>query len=238
MGSGIYTAVSGAVAQSQALDVVANNVANAGTAGFRAERASFQEALGKATGQDQHFVGVKGGGTDQTAGRLVDTGNPLDLAIDGDGYFGVNTPQGPRYTRAGNFRLDQEGRIVTADGLAVRQKGGGQVTVPPDAAEISVSPDGTVSADGQVVGMIEVVRFTSGTLVREGASLYAPRGPLAVAGDPPQVVAGALEEGNFNVVRGMIDLVKVSRVYEALHRMIESYRQIDERTARDLGGPK
>jgi flagellar basal-body rod protein FlgF len=237
--NGIYVAVSGAVAQSTALDVTANNVANAGTAGFRAERVSFQTFLGRAKGTDTAYVQVGASASDRTAGALRETGNPLDLALAGDGFFAVDTPRGARYTRAGEFRLDGEGRLVNGDGLAARARGGGALIVPPGATQLSVSSDGTVLADGAEIGAIELARFAPGVLTREGASLYAaPRGALAAAGDLPQVVSGAVEGANFNVVRGVVDLVRISRTYEALHRMIESYRQIDERTARELGGPR
>jgi flagellar basal-body rod protein FlgF len=237
MSSGIYIAASGAVAQANALDVTANNVANAGTAGFRAERVTFQTFLGKATGKDTAFVQLGGSRADESAGALRQTGNPLDLALEGDGYFAVDTPRGPRYTRAGEFRLDDEGRLVNASGMAARARGGGELIVPKDAGEITVGADGTVTAGGAEIGALEIARFAPGILQREGASLYAaPEGALATAGELPKVISGAVEGANFNVVRGMVDLVKISRTYEALHRVIESYRQIDERTAREIGG--
>jgi flagellar basal-body rod protein FlgF len=234
MASGIYTAMSGAVAQSQALDVTANNIANADTTGFRAERLSFAEAL--AQKPDMIPVGVAGAAPDQTRGVMRDTGNPLDCAIDGEGFFALQTPQGVRYTRAGDFRLDADGRLVSADGLPVRAQGGGELSVPPDAAEIHIERDGTLVADGNSVGQLEIAQFAPGALQRAGQNLFqATAAPLA-GGERPEIVSGTLEGGNFEVVRGVIDLVKISRVYEALHRMVESYKQIDERTARDIGG--
>jgi flagellar basal-body rod protein FlgF len=236
MGNGIYIAMSGAVAQSEALDVTANNVANASTVGFRSERVTFGEAMTRAQGKDSAFVGARGGSTDDTAGTLVSTGNPLDLALVGDGYFGVDTANGVRYTRAGNFRLDDKGTIVSADGNAARAVGGGHLVLPPGAGAITVGADGTVSAGETKIGNLEIVRFMPQALSREGATLLAAKGP-GQAADGVEVVSGSLEGANFNVVRGVIDLVRISRTYEALHRMIESYRQIDERTARDVGGP-
>jgi flagellar basal-body rod protein FlgF len=169
--------------------------------------------------------------TDGSAGALVKTGNPLDVALDGDGFFGVETARGVRWSRAGNLRLDAEQRLVTGDGNPVRARGGGAITLPQSAQEIVVAEDGTISADGEAVGAIELARFAPNAVAREGASLFAARGP-ALPGEGPKVVSGALESGNFNVVRGVVDLVRVSRTYDALHRMIESYREMDERTAR------
>ena len=238
MGSGIYIPLSGAVAQQTALDVTANNVANASTAGFRAERVSFGTVLGRASGKDSAFVQVGGTKPDFSKGSLRETGNPLDLALAGDGFFAVDTPRGPRYTRAGDFRLDADGKLVNSDGLAARARGGGQLTVPREATDVVVGADGTITADGAEIGALELARFAPGILQREGANLFvAPAGAMTTAGQMPEVVAGAVEQANFSVVRGVVDLVKISRAYEALHRMIESYKQIDERTAREVGGP-
>jgi flagellar basal-body rod protein FlgF len=242
MGNGIYTALAGAVAQGNALDVTANNVANASTSGYRAERVSFHETLTQAKGNDQAYVTAAGGGTDLRPGEMRATENPLDLAVVGDGYFAVQTPRGDRYTRAGNFRLDASGTLVNGDGYAARAKGGGVLTVPPESKAIVVGSDGTVEADGIAVGQLELARFVPGALQREGDTLFSARAgaaPLAEgAGGEVEVASGALEGANFNVVRGVVDLVRISRTYEALHSMIESYKDIDARTARDIGGPK
>ena len=234
MASGIYTAMSGAVAQSKALDVTANNIANSDTAGFRAERVSFAEAL--AQKPDMIHVGIAGSRADRTHGTIRDTGNPLDAAIDGEGYFGVNAPGGVRYTRAGDFRLNDEGTLVTAEGFPVRADGGGELSVPPDAAEVHIDGDGALVADGEIVGQIQLSKFAPASLQKEGNRLFVATGAPLNDGEPVMVASGALEGSNFEAVRGVIDLVKISRVYEALHRMVETYKQIDERTARDIGG--
>ncbi len=236
MANGIYVALSGAVAKSQALDVVSNNVANAATTGYRAVRVTFGEALTKAKGVDQRFTITQGTVTDATQGTMVQTGNPLDIALQGDGYFSVNAPQGVRWTRAGELRVAPDGRLVNADGLEVRGAGGKPISVPPDAAEITIGADGSLTAGDTQLGKIELARFDEKTMAREGATLYrATAAPVAGA---PEVVAGALESSNINVVRGMVDLIRVSRTFEALHRAIETYKEIDQRTAHDIGGPK
>jgi flagellar basal-body rod protein FlgF len=235
--SGIYIATAGAVAQSEALDVTANNIANASTAGFHGDRITFKEALGKARSADSAGVGAGATRVDTQAGAMQQTNNPLDLAIDGDGLFGVATAQGPRYTRAGNFKLDDARDIVNGDGLKVRGEGGKPITVPPNAQSISVGSDGSVSADGQLVGKLELVKFAPNQLKREGASLFAATGAPAT-GEAPKLHSGMLEGSNVNVVRGVVDLVKVSRTYESLMRVIQNYHDVETRAARDLGGPK
>jgi len=235
--SGIYVATAGAVAQSSALDATANNIANAATTGFHCDRVTFREALSAARSPDVANVGAGTTRVDSQSGALLPTENPLDLALDGDGYFGVATPSGPRYTRAGNFQLDAGRNLVTADGFAVRGEGGAPINIPPDAKQVAVASDGTVSADGSELGKLELVRFAPAQVKREGGTLFSATGrPLT--GDPPKVRSGMLESSNVNVIRGVVDLVKVSRTYESLMRMIQGYHDIETRAARELGGPK
>lgn len=237
MSNGIYVATSGAIAQEQALDVTANNIANASTAGYKAARPTFAAVLAGA--KDAVFARVGATGADLTPGPTHETGGALDVAVDGEGWFAVETPRGLRYTRDGAFVLDAEGRLSTADGALVQDQDGGAIEVPTDAADVSIDVDGTVLADGAAVGTVGTFRFAPGALSREGANLFqAAPGATPLAGDPPSVTTGALEDANFNVVRGMIDLVQISRTYEALHRVIETYKDIDQRTAREIGGPK
>jgi len=237
MSSGIYIATAGAVAQSNALDATANNIANASTAGFHGDRVTFREALTAARSPDIASVGAGTARIDSQAGALTQTENPLDLALEGDGYFGVATPGGPRYTRAGNFQLDQARNLVTADGFQVRGAGGAPINVPADAGDIAIAVDGTVSAGGNEIGKLELVRFAPGQLKREGGTLFSATGrPLTT--DLPRVRSGMLEASNVNVVRGVVDLVKVSRTYESLMRMIQGYHDIESRAARELGAPK
>lgn len=238
MGSGIYVATAGAVAQSNALDVTANNVANASTTGFQASRLSFAEALARVRSPDVALVGGSTReGTDHQPGVIAPTGNPLDVALDGDGYLAVTTPAGVRYTRAGALAPDATGVLRTADGAAVRGAGGAPIALPEGTTSVAITEDGTLFADGTEIGRFELARFAPGALTRDGGTLLAARQP-PLDGPPPRVIQGALEGSNVNVVRGVVDLVKVSRTYETLLRMIEGFSNIESRAARDLGGPK
>lgn len=237
MSNGIYAATAGAVAQSAALDTTANNIANASTTGFHGDRVTFREALAAARSPDLANVGTATTRVDSQTGALQETQNPLDLALDGDGYFAITTPAGPRYTRAGNFQLDAARNLVTAEGNQVRGDGGAPINVPAEAQVLGVAPDGTVSADGVAIGKLELARFAPAQLRREGGSVFSATGrPLA--GDPPKIRSGMLESSNVNVVRGVVDLVKVSRTYESLMRMIQGYHDVESRAARELGTPK
>ncbi len=237
MSSGIYIATAGAVAQSNALDTTSNNIANASTAGFHGDRLTFREAMTAARSADMAVVGGGSARVDNISGALQSTDNPLDLALEGDGMFAVQTPNGTRYTRSGNFKLDDARHLVTVDGNQVRGEGGAPITFPPEAQTISVGTDGTVSADGNPLGKLELVNFASRQLKREGASLFSATGK-PTAGEPPKVRSGMLESSNVNVVRGVVDLVKVSRTYESLMRVIQGYHDVESRAARDIGGPK
>jgi flagellar basal-body rod protein FlgF len=234
--SGIYVATAGAVAQSQALDATANNIANASTAGFHGDRVTFKEQLGVAKSADVAMVSPGTTRVDAQAGALTQTDNPLDLALDGDGYFTVQTQNGPRYTRAGNFQVDEQRNLVTTDGYQVLGEGG-PISLPPGASTIAVDTDGTVSADGAAVGKLELARFAPNQMKREGGSLFSATGNK-LTGDAPKVRSGMLESSNVNIVRGVVDLVKVSRTYESLMRVIQGYHDVESRAARDLGSPK
>jgi len=235
--NGIYAATAGAVAQSNALDATANNIANASTTGFHGDRVTFREALAAARSPDLSNVSAGTTRVDDQAGALIQTANPLDLALEGDGYFGVTTAAGPRYTRAGNFQLDDQRNLVTADGFAVRGTGGTPIHVPAEATQVAVAADGTVSADGAEIGKLELSKFAPNQMKRQGGSLFSATG-RAVAGDPPKVRSGMLESSNVNIVRGVVDLVKVSRTYESLMKMIQGYHDLESRAARELGAPK
>jgi len=237
MGSGIYVALSGAVANSQALDVVANNVANANTPGFKAERVNFAETLagkgGAASRSDSHFVKVAGTTSDPAPGIMNQTDNPLDVGVNGEGYLAVTAGGSTRYTRAGQLRLNAESTLTTSDGNLVQGTDGKPIVTPKSAASIEIASDGTVNADGKRIGQLKLVNLDPKQLKREGATLFSG---TETAGKPVTLITGAYEGANVNAVRGMVDLVRVSRTYDALTRMLESYKELDDRTAKAIGG--
>jgi flagellar basal-body rod protein FlgF len=237
MGSGIYVAAAGAVAQANALDVTANNVANASTTAFHGSKVTFREALANARSPDMALVGNQTATIDQVNGPMNQTGNPLDVALDGDGFFSVDGPDGVRYTRAGALHLGPDGRLLNIDDLPVRGTGGAPLVIPAGTTTVSIAEDGTVATELGPVGQLELARFDGAQLSRDGATLYIARGK-PVAGEPPRVLQGTLEGSNVNVVRGVVDLVEVSRTYESLLRVIEGFKAIESRAARDIGGPK
>ncbi|MDH5671853.1 MAG: flagellar basal-body rod protein FlgF [Myxococcales bacterium] len=244
MSNGIYSALSGAIAQERNLAIVANNVANANTTGFRADRASFKEVLARAQSGTQDstlkYVDFDRVAIDAAPGSLRETGGRLDVALDGDGYIAVQTADGERYTRTGSLLMDSQGVLRTQGGDAVLAEGGSNpkpLTLPENAADIRIGRDGSIDADGTPVGRIRVVRFDGEEpLVKDGLTLMKTRGGVAPrVDDRTSVLQGYLENSNINAVSGMHELITVSRSFEAFQRVIRAFEQIDGRTARELG---
>lgn len=260
MSDGIYSALSGAVAQQKALDVVANNVANVGTVGYRGDRLAFREALSRSQGapvdSGLRFVAIRSLETNPENGPLEDTGNPLDLALQGDGLAAVETPAGVRYTRALSLVMDADGFVRTRQGhkVLLNNRDAPYLQVPVNApptnpvtgnpieqalsATLQVQADGSVWMAGQPLGTLRIERFAEGGLVKEGLTLYAPeRGTEGEPAAETQVIQGFLERANFSPIGGMNELISASRAFDAFQRVIRAFRDIDQRTARDVGSP-
>jgi flagellar basal-body rod protein FlgF/flagellar basal-body rod protein FlgG len=227
MDSGYYAAMTGLVARTQALDTAAANLANAQTPGYRAEREFFRsvvlgpDAADSELGQTVNNYGLLGGDRLSMAqGALEPTGNALDLAIEGQGFFMVQTPNGPRYTRDGSFHRAQNGQLVTQAGEPVLSQAGQPIQIPP--GEVTVGADGAVSVAGGVVAEVGVFRFPAGTqLTPEGANRYvAPQGMTPTAATSASIHQGALEAANQDVVEGSLDLVMMQRQAEMMQRAL------------------
>jgi flagellar basal body rod protein FlgG len=222
------------------LDRLASDIANAKTAGYKAERVTTNAAerpdFGKAL-QAAVDVTPGPGHLDFRAGSLEKTGRDLDFAIEGRGFFVVDTPQGPRYTRNGNFSLAADGTVTTADGFAV-QTTDGPLKVGKGGGAISVSDDGTVSVGAQSAGRLRVVDFDDySQLQREDLGRF--RAPGAVTPADAQGVSvrtGLLEASNVSVVDRMVALTEVARGFEALQRGLNILStELDGRAISELG---
>lgn len=197
------------------LRTVANNIANADTTGYRGEALGFSEVVRTTgTGDSISMATARVHLTDLAQGSLRQTGGPFDLAIEGEGFFLVETPQGPRLTRAGHFGPNEAGDIVTPDGHRLLDAGGAPLFVPQGAGAIGIAPDGTVSAGGLPVGQVGLfVPRDPLTLTREGATLFRAEGGTdpAPAG---RVLQGFLEDSNVEPVQELARMVEVQRAYE------------------------
>jgi flagellar basal-body rod protein FlgF/flagellar basal-body rod protein FlgG len=227
MDSGYYAAMTGLVARTQALDTAASNLANAQTPGYRAEREYFRSALlgpGAADSQLGRTVnnyGLLGGDRLSMAeGSVQTTGNPLDLAINGEGFFQIQTSNGLRYTRDGNFHRAQNGTLVTSSGEPVLSVAGKIIPIPP--GEVTVGADGVVSVAGGAVASVGVLTFPAGTdLTPEGANRYvAPATATPVASKGFTIQQGALESANQDVIQGSMNLIVMQRQAEMMQKAL------------------
>jgi flagellar basal-body rod protein FlgF/flagellar basal-body rod protein FlgG len=227
MDSGYYAAMTGLVARTQALDMAATNLANAQTPGYRAEREFFRsvlmgpDAANSQLGRTVNDYGLVGGDRLSTIqGSLQTTGNPFDLAIEGDGYFVIQTANGVRYTRDGSFRRSTDGRLVTTAGEPVLSTNRQPIQVPP--GEVSIGAEGNLSVAGGNVANLAVVSFPVGTeLKAEGANRYiAPDGVTAVASNSSSVHQGALENANQDMVQGSLELIVMQRQAEMMQKAL------------------
>jgi len=197
--------------------ILANNLANAATGGFKADQLSFSEALDAATGAP--VIGASQY-IDPAAGPVKQTGNPFDAAIDGDGYFVVDTADGRRFTRDGAFRLSEDGTLVTRDGDPV-QGGGGPIAIDPQATEAHLDGAGRVWVDGAQLAQLEIVTFPpEAPPAKAGAGLFDGTGEVAV--DNPKVIPGALEGSNVSVISEMTRMIEIARGYEAYQKLIQT----------------
>ncbi|MGE0813505.1 MAG: flagellar hook-basal body protein [Vicinamibacterales bacterium] len=220
MAGGHYVALSGMRTRLDELDRLASDLANAGTAGYKAERTGHRDVPRPAF--DQAFesaidASLGARRLDARPGAIEPTGRDLDIAIEGGGFLVVDTPAGARYTRNGHLSRTSDGTLVTADGAVVRGADG-PITVGDGA--ISIDPDGSVMNDGVAVGRLAVVQFRDpGALVREtGALLRGDETPLPV--DAPTIRAGSLEQSNVSVVDRVAELTSVNRSFQALQRAV------------------
>lgn len=232
-----YIALSGLRARVDELDRLAADIANVGTAGYKGERdttaaverPAFDRAL-------QSAIDTTHGGRriDMTNGALASTGRPLDVALDGDGFFVVDTPHGPRYTRNGHFTIDAERRLITEDGLQVA---GSEGPITIGEGEIRVDGDGTIWAGSTKAGRLAVVTFDDpGQLLRDSGSRLRAGDQEAKPVEKPVVRAGTLEQSNVSVADRLAQLTTVSRGFEALQKSISMLmNDVDGRAIDSLG---
>ncbi|MFC7734497.1 flagellar hook basal-body protein [Roseomonas sp. GCM10028921] len=211
-----YIALSRLVAQNRATAVLAHNMANAETPGFRASRPVFADHLERQRqartapgGESLHFAQDRATWRDDSPGAVQTTGNPLDIAISGEGLFSVQTPRGERYTRAGRFSLGPEGTVVDAEGNALLDTGGNPLRVAPNDTRLTIRSDGTLLSENGEIGKIRVSRFAQPQrLVAEGDRIFAAgEGQAPEAIERPALVQGALEGSN---VRPVVELTRLT----------------------------
>lgn len=272
MATGMWTSVSGAAAQSLAVDTVANNLANANTDGYKKDLPAFKEYLSSAEREgdfpqinpgpiqdrhlnpildkDQSHVVVEGTYTLFKPGPLKITKSLLDVALEGPGMIEVNSPQGLRYTRLGSLKIAQDGKLVTNDGYPVlMSKPGGSADPNADVTSrfinlrdrgpISVTNEGEIFADGNLVGKLSIVEFTDSKFMRKvGMQYFENKDPTKnpiVEGRNTRVHQGMIEGSNVNPVEEMTNLIKANRLFEHDLKVMKTYGELLGREANDIG---
>jgi flagellar basal-body rod protein FlgF len=232
----IYVGLSSQLALRQQLDVLANNIANVNTVGFRAESVLFDSHLEKTQDrQNVAYVVDKFSYTDRKAGTFRETGNPLDVAIRGEGWLQVQTENGARFTRDGRLHLNPAGTLVNHMGYEVLGAGGGPVEIPDDAGTLQVMKDGTIGDGERVFGRIEIVQVADeGAMAHEAGGLYAGGGAVAAA-EGIELMQGTLELSNVNAVLAMTQLIDISAAYQRAQTLVEGSDETARNAIRTIG---
>jgi flagellar basal-body rod protein FlgF len=213
------------------MDVIANNLANTNTTGFKAERLMFSEYLvSKAAnpltsgpGAQISFVGQAGSYSDHREGSLQATGNQLDMAIAGPGYFTVETPGGPRYTRDGRFEVDGQGRLVNREGLAVLGRGGQPLSIPQGATRVEVSNSGRLTSDKGDIGELGIVKFDNEYALRKvGGNLYETDAQPQPVDAATRVQQNMVEASNVQSIFEVSNMIELQRRYQASQKLLEA----------------
>ncbi len=226
----------------QNLDVVANNLANVNTTGYKAQRLIFEELLmptAQATefqrpDRSLSFTQDVGTATVLTQGSIQLTGNPLDLAIDGDGYLAVTDASGEQlYTRAGSLTIDPEGTLITDAGLPVLA-GGAPIQINPEDGEITITREGVISTPQAQLGRLDVYTFDNRQeLIHIGANLFSGLNPIPA--NNPGVIQGALEGSNVEGIQEISRMIEITRQYTSVSKMMSQRDELRQRSIRELG---
>lgn len=259
MDEGIYIAASGANKQQRKLDIISNNLANLNNTGFKKDQVVFQSMmtpfkndlsfensrnalLPPATSNDSVvYVGISGFSTDHSQGTLQQTGNTFDLALEGEGYFSVQTPSGVRYTRRGDFRLDNQSRLVSQNGYPLLGDKGEFLTVEASNRAVDIDSNGTISVgvglENLPLGKLKLVDFKDKSqLVKEGDGLF--RMNDAKAQEIPaqaSIRQTFIENSNVNSVAEMTGMMETLRAFEAYQKVIQSIDRIDNESVNTIG---
>ncbi len=229
-------ALSYQLALTNQLDITANNIANVSTPGFQSSHPLFVEFLVEvdATGQEVAYVVDKGTVRNLNPGPTNFTGNPLDISIEGKGYFVVETDEGTFYTRNGAFQLDQSGRLVTSTGATVLDEVNGPIVIAPDETQIIISRDGTISTENGDIGRFRIVEFADEQqMTNVGNSLLATEQEPIVASEAA-VVQGMLEGSNVISVAEITRMIELLRSYQAANQLIRTEEQREQQAIETL----
>ena len=243
MDAAMYKALSGAIVQMRKLEVASQDLANVNTSGYKGQRLAFNEVLAArlpAETRSGGFVAVGDQRTNFMQGHLQGTGNPFHLAIEGEGYFVVQTPRGERYTRSGGFTMSADGTVITPQGEPLLGEGG-PIQVPN--GRMIVGLDGTVQSkndevrsENDEVGKLRIVRFLDNRrVVKEGANLLRADAANVEDVATPRIAQGSLEQSNVSPIDSMVSMITIQRQFEAYERAMKLMDGATEKMIADAG---
>lgn len=257
---GLYIAASGGTKQLKKLDILSNNIANINTQGFKKDMLVYEEQkppfqktplngfdtkhLNPLYGSNPavSYVQATQSLIDFTQGSLIKTDNPLDVAIEGKGFFSINTPNGIRYTRNGNFHLDGLGQLVDQKGNMIMTRSDEPILIPFGTKQISINQDGTITGgpelDQEPLGQLKVVNFNNPqALTKEGEGFYKISDPSVkeILANDAKVLQGFTESSNANAIHEMIQMIETVRQLEAYQKIIQSIDEVDDQSVNNLG---
>ena len=242
MDNSLYVGLSKQIVLQRQMDIIANNIANTDTAGFKVEELAVAEdpqapAFTLGGPAPVKFVMPNGVIRDFGQGSLRKTDSPFDVAIEGQGFFKIQTPNGERYTRDGRFRMDEAGRLVTQGGSPVADDGGGEITLDPAKGQVSISPDGTISQGAERIGKLGVFTFANlSTLEKTGDNLMQnTSNQAATPAADARVRQGMLEGSNVNPILEITRMIEVSRAYEQMAKMMDTQGDLSSQAVQQLG---
>lgn len=238
-----YVGLSAQKALKKKLDVIANNVANMNTSGFKGQRAAFVEHVADVEKSDGSREGVSFAYTratymDTSQGGLTATSSPFDMALQGEGWFSYDTPEGVAYGRDGSFKIDGLGRLSTSEGHPVLDEGGGEIVITPEeASNLTVTADGTMSANGVALGRLGVWTFDNPqALERMGNGMFkAPDDAPPLPAMDASVVQGMVEGSNVNAIQEMTRLIDVHRTYDKVAKLAKNANDLEKDAIARLG---
>ncbi|WP_127078166.1 flagellar basal-body rod protein FlgF [Rhodomicrobium lacus] len=239
MQSSLYVALSAQVALQKRLDTVAQNVANANTVGYRGTEMKFDSVLSAADAQMTAFVTSKDSVVSLGAGGLVKTGNPLDVALKGQGWLSVQTPAGRMYTRDGRMQMTTSGMLVSMRGDPVLDAGGAPLQVDPNGPTPQIAEDGTITQNNERIGMIGVFVFGSDAKLSRVEGGFVSDKPAIAATDPAKsnIASGYVEESNVNAIKETARLIYVQRAFDEAASTIQSVESGLKSAIQALGSP-
>jgi flagellar basal-body rod protein FlgF len=232
-------AASGLRARMESIDLLANNIANASTGGYKADREFYSLYVAPEAAGNEPIATmplIERPWVDHAQGTLHSTGNPLDVALSGKGFFAVNGPGGPLYTRNGNFRLATDGKLISAEGYPVRDSQGSPLTLEA-TRPLEISSDGTVTQDGVAIGQLEIVDFTSTAgLSKQGSNYFRAIDPSVRPAAPSgtSVEQGHLEASNTGSAEAAVRLVSVMRQFEMLQKAVSLGAEMNKRAIEEV----